>query len=326
MRQVDADASLQPHSIVVDEETSTAYTLVRNLGYGLWVVIPKYLGSDPYTVLALVEGSTKRLIGSYSTLEVHAALAKVDLFSEDVPQYGIQLKLYKTPGKPAVYCDPLLAAQHLPRLVDVVPELEILVSFLGGKFANCIYVTGSLLMGSLKAYSDVDLVLDVSKPHCYAVVDALNAFVPEGGLSFVRHWLEREAAARGVPLEVIVTHYVKWRRFKIGERVFSLSISDMELRKLPERRVFEVTGRVVERIVSIEPYQRSLGDYPHLAWDTHGTATVVYDGFYVPRLFAGGRFYVRGVAASILVGGEKVDAIAIGPGEAHLPTYLVPIS
>jgi len=90
-----------------------------------------------------------------------------------------------------------------------------------------------------------------------------------------------------------------------------------------ERRVIIPGNKIKEMVVKVEPRNIELADFPAIVETLEGTNLVVYDGLFIPPLYDGGQFRVRGITSKILTKSGELDALIIGVREAV--TFLEPL-
>lgn len=276
------------------------------------------------------------MLSSYAPGEVYRA-ARRSGFLSYVAQYGRDVPLIPVGpcDRNVIVCTGKLFTDMLYRIpsidyfkiwVEAVSELRDVV---GPGVAECLRPTGSLLMGSFMEFSDIDVVFDIASPWCYErLIELIEAAeekrVPVGERFFSDEYVLHEASSRHIPLGVGRRVLRPWTRLRLAGREASVSVLDSRRRSEEERRIWIVSSEVAETRVSVEPYDAGLGDFPGIV-ETREGYIVVFDGFYVPALFEGGKFRVRGLKARIVLGGgDSVDAIAVGVAEA--PTFVEPLS
>ncbi|WP_317896465.1 hypothetical protein [Pyrofollis japonicus] len=323
-----------PGDIVINISNGGVSAVVRRVIGGFYLVVPKYVfGQGPWRFLG---ESLERLLSSYAPGEVYRA-ARRSGFLSYVAQYGRDVPLISVGPceRNVIVCSGKLFADMFYRIrgldylevwIEAVSELRDLV---GSGVIECLRPTGSLLMGSFMEFSDIDVVFDIASPWCYErLIELVEAAeekrVPVGERFLSEEYVLHEASSRHIPLGVARRVLRPWTRLRLAGREASISVLDSQRRTEEERRVWIITSEVTETRVSVEPYDARLGDFPGIV-ETKEGYIVVFDGFYVPALFEGGRFRVRGLKARIVLGGgDSVDAIAVGVAEAS--TFVEPLS
>ncbi len=312
-----------------------AVLVVRLVSSGEWLVIPKYVrgGQGPWRDWS---GTTlERLVETYSPQSIAKATARVEpkirlalepAFSRKVP--------ILSSGDVEAYCSMRPGGwsdEAINYMVKVAGSdaAELAEALLLAHW-ECTRLTGSLLAGSFVAgVSDVDVVVDVSKPSCLSVVDELEAIASShslGGEEFRRH-VEREARMRGIPSSILFRVFPRWARLRFGRLVASVSLVDYRSRMEPVRFAISYPEGMDKRVrlsVTLEPLQTLAASFPSIVDTFEGLKLVVFDGIYIPVLLKGGRFEVYGVkAVYVEADGEEAEAIVVGVAETT--TYIKPL-
>lgn len=320
-----------PNDLVINEEKGIISVVVRKIIGNEYLVIPKYraLQGGPWSTKYL--GSLHRLIKLYAPRTIKSTLTHAIV--KYSPHYGVPIPVEVVSNNMAhIYLcsgsniDPIRDISKLDKysnykwsytinyLVEKIGLLEI------NALNECIWPTGSLLLGSFRAFSDIDIVFRIDTPSCYKraieLVESFYKSLPNKLRSALTpQYIAREAKWRDISTEILGKALRKWQRLRIGTTDISISLVNVSSRLKPETRIFMLTDRVIRKEVYIEPYQISTADYPSLV-KTSEEHIVSYDGIYVPLLFEGGKVVVQGIKAKIILGGEALDAIVVGVAES----------
>ncbi|MET1102136.1 MAG: hypothetical protein ABWW69_06665 [Pyrodictiaceae archaeon] len=299
-------------------------TVVARLDDALWLVIPKYIEGSTNGLWSFMGLGLKRIIDAYTPKGVHEAALRAFL-SESTPYYEQPVPVIRS-GDKLVHCSGVEAFRKILAKPD--SPLEDVVVYLAEALGpiHSLRLTGSLLLGVHHEYSDVDLVIGNYEDALELVMDfpmnitKWDVLVEE----FVRNGL-----LRGLSPSISKKLYKPWSRFllKTGTHSVRISISlfSDRLRTRPSYAILKLSNNIQEfQRVRVEPYQESILGYPGVA---HGDTTtiVVLDGFYVPALFEGGSFYVKGVEASFCMrSSDCIKVIAVGARER--PGIIKPVT
>ena len=325
-----------PNDLVINEEKGLISVVVRKIVGNEYLVIPKYRASHRGSWSTKYLGSLHRLIELYAPKAVKSTL--IHTGAKYSPHYGVPIPVEVVSSNMAhIYLcsgnniDPVRDISKLDEysnykwsntisyLVEEIGLLEI------NTLIECIWPTGSLLLGSFREFSDIDIVFRIDTPSCYKraieFVESSYMSLPNKLQSALTpQYIAREAKWRDIGTESLGKSLRKWQRLRIGTTDISISLVNVSSRLKPETRIFMLTNKVVRKEVYIEPYQISAADYPSLV-ETSEEHIVSYDGIYVPLLFEGGKVVVQGIKAKIILGGEALDAIVVGVAESKTFMY-----
>ncbi|ALL01102.1 hypothetical protein Pyrde_1054 [Pyrodictium delaneyi] len=287
------------------------------------IVVPKYTaGNGPWSVAYFT--TLKRIIKTYSPKDVDIAARIID--SVYSPNYGVKIPVLSLSNFRGLLCT------LRPPLHDIIDELNeftdsvwsMLSETLPG-LTECGRPTGSALMGSLRSFSDIDVVYVTDRLACWKTLDehTQNKHIQPLPPRELQEWANREASTRGLPPGLVAKLYRPWARFVLGRRIVSLVFASAFARWKEERRVVIPGNKVKEIVVRVEPRNIELADFPAIVETLEGIYLVVYDGLFVPPLYDGGRFRVRGITSKILTESGEFDALIIGAREAV--TFLEPL-
>ncbi len=325
-----------PNDLVINEEKGLISVVVRKIIDNEYLVIPKYraLSRGPWSTKYL--GSLHRLIELYAPKAVKSTLTYTIV--KYSPHYGVPIPVEAVSSNMThIYLcsgsniDPIRDISKLDKysnykwsniisyLVEEIGLLEI------NALNECIWPTGSLLLGSFREFSDIDIVFRIDTSSCYKrTIELVESFYTSSPnklqSALTPQYIAREAKWRDIGTEILRKALRKWQRLRIGTTDISISLVNVSSRLKPETRIFVLTNKVVRKEVYIEPYQISAGDYPGLV-ETSNEHIVSYDGIYVPLLFEGGKVVVQGIKAKIILGGETLDAIVVGVAESKTFMY-----
>ncbi|WP_338252342.1 hypothetical protein [Pyrodictium abyssi] len=126
-----------------------------------------------------------------------------------------------------------------------------------------------------------------------------------------------------MPIEIVAKLYRSWSRFVLGKRTISLSFASASLRWSEERRIVHTSNSIVETTVHVDPYSYSLADFPAIVETREGIYILVYDGLFIPPLYEGGVFRVRGIMSKVSTSKGDIDALVVGIREAL--TFVEPL-
>ncbi len=122
-------------------------------------------------------------------------------------------------------------------------------------------------------------------------------------------------------------NYTLWRRFTFEKRVFSVSLVSVQRRTQIERRIFYVDKqKPTKLVVEVEPLQETLGDYPAIVNTIKNEIIIIYDQFYLPKIFEGGKFIVEGVKGYIQDSRNDNRTEVVFVGLQELSTKIEPIN
>ncbi|ABM81103.1 hypothetical protein Hbut_1271 [Hyperthermus butylicus DSM 5456] len=297
---------------------NTVYVIVRRLYGDTYLAIPKYIrGLGPWRTV--ISGQLKRIITTYSPRSIHGAAALAGAKLEKTPQFSTNVPIVKLSDSDLLLCTtrPPLSPLELLEAERIAPGVWSQVYRFLNELADCVKPTGSLLQGSFTSFSDVDLIVDISRPRCLSKLVEFMEYMqyrsrspPTADIVVVS-----EASERNIPVELVRRLLRPWTKLSIEGRRVSLSIADFNARLEPLRVIVETSKVIVDKVVDVEPYQQTLGDFPAIAVTNDGSYIVIYDGLFVPLVFEGGKLRVRGLKACLKKGDECLDAIVIGVRE-----------
>ncbi|GEM_PF-6755447 len=296
---------------------------IRTISKNNYLVLVKYTSiKDKEPELT----SFNRIIETYSPSEVHYA-AKTTKLAQYHPIYDAEIPIV-TPDKNTIICSGVEACKTYLSLLSVIaPEYIEFLSLLSRTEKECIYITGSLALGYMREYSDIDIVMDISKPHCIDLPLEIETLAKPLDKEILDDWIARESRTRNTKPLVARKNYTPWRRFIFRNRIFSTSLVSITRRTQVERRIFYIDKlELLRLLVEIEPSQESLGDYPGIVVTTGGDIIVIYDQFYLPKLFEGGKFVVEGVKGYLVDSRDNHVEEAVFVGLHELDTKIEPLS
>ncbi len=300
-----------PLSLVVSRDYTSLWVIIRRLHQYYYLATRKYIvsrrGSWSYPYL----GPVSRALKSYI---VHDIVSSAPTTYE--PLYGTRVPVVSC-SDISIYFDPIrfndvaLQGYEYIGLYDLPPAALDLLS------SHCMYFTGSVLGLGYKEFSDLDIVLDLDS-RCLSKIDQ---FISELTLysSRDKDYILREALNRALNSSDVATLIPPWQHVVTHKnRRVSVTLVNRQARRAIERRVFRVKRTTKRILLRVEPYQQSIGDYPGIVETINGPLLVVFDGFYVPALFLGGYFMVRGLELEVVYsGGEVVKALGVGLREDY---------
>jgi len=321
-RIVDVSLRLTPGDLLVADD-GRVLLYVRRV-HGLKVItVPKYVaGNGPWSIPYFT--TLRRIIRTYSPREISALFSIAD--KEYLPYYGATAPLQDLTTFKGLVCS------LTPPLYRIMAELDwfsdnewSLLSTVLPELLMCGKPTGSLLMASLKSFSDIDIIYVIDNSLCRK---ALEEHVQYNRVRPLPHtqlaeWCYREASSRGLPIEIIAKLYRPWSRFVLGKRTISLSFASASLRWSEERRIVHTSNSIVETTVHVDSYSYSLADFPAVVETQEGIYILVYDGLFIPPLYEGGVFHVRGIKSKISTSKGDLEALVIGTREAL--TFVEPL-
>ncbi len=325
-----------PNDLVINEEKDLISVVVRKIVGNEYLVIPKYRASHrgPWSIEYL--GSLHRLIELYAPKAVRSTLTYATV--EHSPHYGVPIPVeIVSSNMTHIYLcsgsniDPARDMSKLDKysnykwsntisyLIEKMGLLEI------NTLNECIWPTGSLLLGSFREFSDIDVVFRIDTPSCYKkAIEFIEKFYTTSPnklqSALTPKHIAQEAEWRDISTEILGRALRKWQRMRIGKTDISISLVNVSSRLKPETRIFTLANKSVRKEVYIEPYQISAADYPSLV-ETNEEHIVSYDGIYTPLLFEGGKVVVQGIKMKIILGGETLDAIVVGVAESKTFMY-----
>ncbi len=300
-----------PLSLVVSRDYTSLWVIIRRLHQYCYLATRKYVisrrGSWSYPYL----GPVSRALKSYIVHDiVSSAPTKYEpLYGTRVPVLSCSdISIYFDPAR---FNDVALQGYEYMGLYDLPPAaLDLLGS-------HCMYFTGSVLGLGYKEFSDLDIVLDLDS-RCLSKIDQ---FISELTLysNQDKDYILREALNRALNSSDVAALIPPWQHVVTRKnRRISVTLVNRQARRAVERRVFRVKRATKRILLHVEPYQQSIGDYPGIVETLDGPPLVVFDGFYVPALFLGGHFMVRGLELEVIYsGGEVVKALGIGLREDY---------
>lgn len=324
-----------PNDLVINEEKGLVSLVVRRITSDEYLVIPKYKVSHNGLWSIKYLGPLYRLLELYAPRAVKKTLTYVR--TRYSPHYGVFIPvetisnntnhIYTCSGsnidsaKDVSKLDKYSSykwSNTISYLVEKTSILEV------NALTECIWPTGSILLGSFKEFSDIDIVFRIDSPSCYKkIIEFITGYyksvlAPKSALT--SKYIAREAKWRDISPGIIRKALRKWQRIRIGTIDVSISPVDISSRLENESRIFILTNKTVLKEVYVEPYQRSAASYPGLV-ETNEEYIVSYDGIYTPLLFEGGKLVVQGLQAKIKLGEEYLDAIVIGVAETETYVY-----
>jgi len=325
-----------PSDLIINEEKGLISVVVRKIVGNEYLVIPKYRASHKGSWSTEYTGSLRRLIELYAPKAVRSTLDYAIV--EYSPHYGVPIPVEMVSSDAAhVYIcsgsniDPARDMSKLDKYSSYKwsNTVSYLVEKLGllemNTLNECIWPTGSLLLGSFREFSDIDIVFRIDTPSCYKrAIEFIEKFytISPNKLqsALTPQYIAREAKWRDIGTGILVKALRRWQRLRIAATDISISLVNVSSRLKPETRIFMPTNKTVRREVYIKPYQISAADYPGLV-ETSEEHIVSYDGIYIPLLFEGGKVVIQGIKAEILLGGETLDAIVVGVAESRTFIY-----
>ncbi|KSW12332.1 hypothetical protein CF15_06210 [Pyrodictium occultum] len=295
---------------------------VRRLNAAKILVVPKYIsGPGPWRLPRLT--SLRRVIGTYSPRGVASLSHLTD--KEHLPYYGVEAPVYDMASHRGLVCSLRPPVENYINELDKISGgyWSLLAERLPG-LLECGKPTGSLLTASIREFSDIDVVYVIDSSSCIkALEEHLESRVTPLPRSQLEEWALREARARSLPASTVARLYRPWARFILGRRTISFSAASWRLRWREERRIIHVTGGPLEVKLRLEPLSPGLADFPGIAETREGIQLIVYDGLFLPALYEGGVFRVRGLAATITLPGGDAEAVVVGVREAL--TFIEPL-
>ncbi len=326
-----------PNDIVINIDKGLVSVIVRRIAASEYLIVPKYRQSVQGSWETPLLGPLERIVSLYAPRAVRKAMTYANTVWS--PSYNTYIpiehvskhtnNIYICSGRKIINEQNIteLDAYSNYKLSLIYNKLMNMRRLSLNSITACSWPTGSILMGSFRQFSDIDLVLNIDEPNCYKKI---TNFIEEFGYrkdletAVTNAYLLKEAKWRNIDPQIMRNAIKKWQRLRINNTEVSISIVSIYRRLSPETRIFKISdpSEIVTKTLYVEPYQQSIGDYPVIV-QSNEEYIVSFDGIFAPLLFEGGKVFVRGIRGRISYGTDSIEAIIIGISEQVTYAYTI---